>query len=86
MPKTIAVIENDIVTNIIIDEDAESAEAGLGKKCVEYTYDNPAYIGGLYLNGVFYPPKIEVVRPEMPTDGANYIWNEIDSKWDYDAR
>lgn len=86
MPRTIAVIENDIVTNIIIDEDAESAEAALGKKCVEYTSENPAYVGGLYTDGVFYPPALTIVRPEYPTDGAKYIWNEVDFKWDYDAR
>jgi len=84
MPRTIAVIENDLVINIILDEDSESAEAALGKKCVEYTEENPAYIGGLYTNGKFYAPSIEIVA--YPTDGAKYIWNEKDAKWDYDAR
>lgn len=83
MARTIAVIENDIVTNIILDIDAETAEANLGMKCVEYTDDNPAIIGGVYKDGVFLPPKIEIVRPEYPTDGADYIWNQEDFKWDY---
>ena len=86
MSRTIAVIENEIVTNIIIDIDAESAEAALGKTCVEYTDKNPACIGGLYKDGKFHQPTIINPQPAYPTDGAKYIWNDKDAKWDYDAR
>lgn len=56
-----AVIENDVVTNIIVAETKEIAESVTGKTCVEYTDDNPAAIKYTYANGVF-------TAPETPTE------------------
>ena len=40
-----AVIENNIVVNVIIADSLEMAEAATEKQCVEYTDENPAVIG-----------------------------------------
>lgn len=57
-----AVIENDIVTNIIVADTKEIAELVTGKTCVEYTNDNPASINYTYADGVFTAPI------EQPTE------------------
>jgi hypothetical protein len=41
----IAVIENGMVENIIVCDSVELAEEITGKECVEYTDQNPAFIG-----------------------------------------
>lgn len=53
--KTFAVIENNIVTNIIVAEDLEAA-SGAGSQVVEYTEDNSAHIGLGYQDGIFEQP------------------------------
>ena len=40
-----AVIENGIVTNIIVADTKKVAEQVTGLTCVEYASENPAYIG-----------------------------------------
>ena len=45
MSSKFAVIENNIVENIIVCENKEIAESVTGKLCVEYTDENPAFIG-----------------------------------------
>jgi hypothetical protein len=54
-----AVIENNIVENIIIADTKEIAETITGKTCVTYTQDNPAAVGYTYANGVFAEPVTE---------------------------
>lgn len=54
-----AVIENDLVINVIIADDLEIAEQVTGKPCIEYDDDNPAGIGWTYDGESFTPPKIE---------------------------
>jgi hypothetical protein len=48
-----AVIENGIVTNVIVANSKEKAEEGTGKTCVEYFESNPAIIG-LGYNGIHF--------------------------------
>lgn len=43
-----AVIANNIVENIIVAESKEIAEEVVGKTCIEYTDDKPAFIGATY--------------------------------------
>jgi hypothetical protein len=57
---------NGIVTNIIVAGDDWDVEG-----FVEYTDDNPAYIGGTYTNGRFIPPK--------PSDDA--VLDEETGQW-----
>jgi hypothetical protein len=52
-----AIIENGIVTNVIVAKDKKTAESVTGKDCVAYTEENPAGIGWTYIDGVFVAPK-----------------------------
>lgn len=53
---TFAVINSNIVENIIVADTKEIAEEVTGKTCVEYTDSNPAGIGWSYADGVFTAP------------------------------
>ena len=44
-----AVIENNIVTNIIVADTLEIAEQATGKTCIQYTDANPASIGDTFI-------------------------------------
>jgi hypothetical protein len=57
-----AVIENNIVTNIIVAESKKIAESIIGKTCIEYTDENLTGIGWTYADGVFTAPI------EIPTE------------------
>ena len=61
-----AVIENGIVTNIIVADTKQVAETATGKTCVEYTDSNPACIGLGYDGTIFEQP--EVVFIPAPTE------------------
>lgn len=53
-----AVIENGVVSNCIVAENLESAQAITEKTCVEYEPTNPhVKIGSTYSNGVFNDPN-----------------------------
>lgn len=57
--KNFAVIENNIVINVIVADSKEIAEEATNQTCVEYTNENPAGIGWTY-NGVsFDAPVVE---------------------------
>jgi hypothetical protein len=62
-----AVIENDIVVNVIVADSKETAEQVTGKTCVHYTNENPAILGLGYLNGVFeqYPIIEPIYSPNF---------------------
>lgn len=47
MSKTFAILSGDLVTNIITAESVEYAEL-VAPGCVEYTPENPAFIGWAY--------------------------------------
>jgi hypothetical protein len=61
---TFAVIQNNIVTNIIVADTKEIAETVTGSTCVEYTDENPAGIGWTYADGVFTAPVVEETSAE----------------------
>jgi hypothetical protein len=58
---TFAVINDNTVENIIVADTKEIAEQVVGKKCIEYTEENPAQIGWTYADGAF-------AAPETPTE------------------
>jgi hypothetical protein len=62
--KKFAVVQNSIVTNILIAESQEIAEQVTGQTCVEYTDSNPAVRGLSYNNETFEQPIIP--EPEAP--------------------
>ena len=66
-----AVIEDGIVTNVIVAETKEIAEEATGKMCVESVEGNYAYIGLGYdsTTGIFEGNKKEVLpeEEEVPT-------------------
>lgn len=65
-----AIIENDIVTNVIVADSKEIAESITGKEAVECPRN--IGIGCDRVNGVLRPKKPE----------GNFIWNEETLSWD----
>jgi hypothetical protein len=59
MEKTFAVLNGNVVTNVIIAESKEIAEEATGLTCVEYTQENPAGIGWTYDGEKFVSPVVE---------------------------
>lgn len=89
MSKNMAVLNaNNQVINIIVCSDDETETPTL----VAYDSNNPAYIGGDYYEGYFYPPKPflswsrgsygEWASPIPYPDGElMYEWNEEQGDW-----
>lgn len=81
-----AVLEGDQVVNIIVCHDDEPET----DTCIEYTDANPAYIGGDYVDGYFYPPQpfaswtrsegVWIAPKPMPSDGL-WLWDEAAQDW-----
>ena len=61
---TFAVMNDNIVENIIVADTKEIAERIIGKECIEYTEENPAGIGWTYADGVFTAPVVEETPAE----------------------
>jgi hypothetical protein len=61
-----AVIENNIVTNLLVADSKEIAEDITGLTCVEYTDANPPYIGLGYDGVTFEQPQPSLYVP--PTE------------------
>ena len=59
MTKTFAVMSENQVTNVIVADTIEIAEAVTNLTCVEYTEANPAGIGWTYDGTNFEPPVEE---------------------------
>jgi len=91
--KNYAVIENDLVVNVVVAED-EWVDGQTGE-IVEYTDENPAFIGGTFVGGYFYKPQPyeswtrlegEWIPPKpMPGSVANgffWFWNEEIQDWE----
>lgn len=66
---TFAVLNNNLVTNTIVADSKEIAEAVIGDKCIEYTDANPAQIGGRYdeESNLFIAPPVEATEEVTPT-------------------
>jgi len=88
MSKNMAIIDDTgTVLNVIICEDDKPEEPNL----IAYTNENPAYIGGDYVDGYFYSPQpyLSWIRfngtwqspTPMPTDGKAYRWDEPTLSW-----
>lgn len=60
-----AVIDNNKVINIIVADSKESAEQATNSLCVEYTEDNPAYIGLSYDGLLFEQPESLSIENEV---------------------
>jgi hypothetical protein len=56
---TFAVLDNNLVNNVIIADSKEIAEEVTNSTCVEYTAENPAGIGWTYDGSVFTAPVVE---------------------------
>jgi hypothetical protein len=72
--------------NIVVCHDDEPESANL----IRYEDDNPAYIGGDYVEGYFYPPQPfaswtrnegEWLPPTPRPDGVGWQWNEDEGEW-----
>lgn len=86
-----AVIENELILNIIEADSKEIAESATGHTCIEFT-DEPAGPGGRYVNGVFiqvqpYPSWVlnqdniwEAPVP-TPTEPGPWRWDEDSTSW-----
>lgn len=78
--------ESNIVLNTSVGRDDWQSEGW-----VEFTIENPAYIGGEFIDGYFYSPQPyfswtrnkgnwEAPIP-YPNDGFMYNWNEELTEW-----
>lgn len=56
-----AIIENNLVENIIVAESKAIAEQVTSKTCVEYTDANPAHIGLGYDGSTFEQPPVVII-------------------------
>jgi hypothetical protein len=56
---TYAALSGNTVSNVIIADSIENAQAASGSTCVEYTQDNPAGIGWTWDGQTFSPPQAE---------------------------
>jgi hypothetical protein len=82
-----AVSDTGEVLNIIICHDDEPETPNL----ITYTDANPAYIGGTFDSGYFYPPQPypSWVKDEgvwlplipRPESEGNWQWNEDEQEW-----
>lgn len=59
MEKTFAVIENNLVINVIVAESKEVAELVTNRICIEYTNENPAGINWIWDGTNFIAPTME---------------------------
>jgi hypothetical protein len=89
--KNYAVIDNDVVTNVVIGDDEWAAAQQL--TLVELNDGDGASIGGKYVGGVFhktkpYPSWVEsnggwippVAKP-LNAEGKTWMWNESTVSW-----
>lgn len=88
-----AKLDGNIVVNIEVADQEWVDEQPNKDSYVAYTFDNPAVIGGDYIDGFFYPIKPfeswsrdnkgNWVAPKPKPDNENpYIWNEETLDWD----
>jgi hypothetical protein len=77
--------DQNIVVNISIGDDNWS-----DNNWIEFTNDNPAYIGGDYVDGYFYPAQPyaswtrnngQWVSPSPRPEGINWYWDESTLSW-----
>ena len=85
MKKYAILDENNIVLNIFVADDNWQQE-----NCVAYTDENPAYIGGDYVDNYFYAPQPypswtrnngNWQSPTPRPDGMSWRWDEDTLSW-----
>lgn len=88
-----AIIENNIVTNVIVADTLEIAKTITGMSCIESTDINSASPGGTYDGIYFTPPNpypswllnndTRQWYPPIPVpdDGKLYLWDEENTSW-----
>jgi hypothetical protein len=85
--KSFALIDSqNTIINISQADDDWSADGW-----IEYDETNPAFVGGDFVDGFFYPPQPFAswsrdqgkwrAPIEMPNDGKFYHWDEIEGDW-----
>jgi len=90
--KTYAVLNSNIVENIIVADSKEIAENVTKKLCIEITQTKPVQIGDTYENNIFWSikPYSSWIKGEIdweapipyPNDNKMYSWNESTLFWD----
>lgn len=86
-----AEIKNGVVVNMIVAEQ-EWIDTQVGVEYLLSTPANPAYVDGLYINGLFTLPQpyaswtldenYDWQAPvERPADGNIYSWDETNQAW-----
>lgn len=85
-----AEMDGDLVVNVVVADDNWQAPAVV----IEYGADNPAHIGGDYVDGYFYAPQPFaswtrhlgkwVAPTPRPTTPGLWAWDENTLSW-YDA-
>lgn len=61
---TFAIINDNIVEDVIVADTKEIVEEVTGRTCIEYTDENPAGINWTYADGVFTAPVVEETLAE----------------------
>jgi hypothetical protein len=61
--KKFAVLQNNIVVNIILANSKEIAEEVTSLECIEYTDENPALVNDTWDGTNFVSPSISVEEP-----------------------
>jgi hypothetical protein len=57
-----AVMNGNLVLNVIVADTKEIAEQVTGVNCIEYTTENPAGIGHTWDGSIFIAPPLEVTE------------------------
>lgn len=68
-----AIINNNVVINIIVADTKEIAEQATQATAIEYDANRPVARDWYLENGIWYAPK--------PTDDKNYKWDESMLSW-----
>jgi len=88
MSKNIAVMEGNIVVNVIVCPDDFVMQANH----LEYFDSNPAFIDGDYVDGYFYAPRPSpnftrdgkggwLFPTPQPTTREAWMWNSVTEEW-----
>lgn len=88
MSKNIAVMEGNVVVNVIVCSDDFIVQ----ENQIEYFDSNPAFIDGEYFDGYFYPvkPSPSFIRDgaghwlnsvPQPETRAAWMWNPVTEEW-----
>jgi hypothetical protein len=66
--KNFAVIENNIVTNVIFADTQEIAQNATGLICIEIEEDKSVFINDNYIDGIFTRPPLNIPAESIPVE------------------